>query len=95
MSWIALAAAIALDLLATAGLMLLAARIYERSILHTGARVKLSHVLTTRSQRAKPTTRERSGPRPCMPPIADNQRSAPKSRDSPRSQILPCASPES
>ena len=53
MSWIALAATVALDVLATAGLILLAARIYERSILYTGARVKLTHVLTTRSQRAK------------------------------------------
>jgi ABC-2 type transport system permease protein len=49
MSWIALSAAVALDVLAMAGVILLAARIYERSILQTGARVKLTHVLTTRS----------------------------------------------
>ncbi len=50
MNWLALAGAVALDLLATAGLMLLAARVYERSILHTGARVKLSRVLMHRAQ---------------------------------------------
>ena len=49
MSWLAFTAAVAIDLLATAALILLAARIYERSILQTGARVKLAHVLTTRS----------------------------------------------
>jgi len=49
MSWLAFTAAVAMDILATAALILLAARIYERSILQTGARVKLAHVLTTRS----------------------------------------------
>ena len=38
-----LAIAVALEALATAGLILLAARIYKRSILQTGARVKLAH----------------------------------------------------
>lgn len=81
MSWIALAAAIALDLLATAGLMLLAARIYERSILHTGARVKLSHVLTTRSQRAKPTAAGTIGTEPMH---ASNSRQPTLSTQEPR-----------
>jgi ABC-2 type transport system permease protein len=49
MSWLAFTTAVAVDILATAGLILLAARIYERSILQTGARVKLAHVLTTPS----------------------------------------------
>ena len=45
MSAIELAAAIALDLLATAGLIVLAARVYERAILQIGARVRLGRVL--------------------------------------------------
>jgi ABC-2 type transport system permease protein len=48
MGWIGLGVAVALDVLATAGLILIAARIYERSVLQTGARVKLAHVLATR-----------------------------------------------
>lgn len=56
MDWLALAGAVALDLLATAGLILLAARIYERSILQTGARVRLSHVVLTRAPRPRPAT---------------------------------------
>jgi len=46
MSWLAFTAAIAIDLFATAALILLAARIYERSILQTGARVKITRVQT-------------------------------------------------
>jgi ABC-2 type transport system permease protein len=57
MSWIELTVAVALDLLATAGLIALAARIYERSILQTGARVKLSRLLPTRAGRAAVSSR--------------------------------------
>jgi ABC-2 type transport system permease protein len=83
MSWIALSAAVALDVLATAGLMLLAARIYERSILQTGARVKLTRVLTTRppwARLAEPKRPARmadtenaalSTSRPHLTPLAD------------------------
>jgi ABC-2 type transport system permease protein len=83
MSWLALAAAIALDLLATAGLMLLAARIYERSILQTGARVKLGRVLTLRPSWARLGEQQRltrmpdteaaalSTPKPRLTPLAD------------------------
>ena len=49
-----LAVAVALDLLATAGLILLAARIYERAILRTGAPVKLRRVLTRPSRQTQP-----------------------------------------
>jgi ABC-2 type transport system permease protein len=66
MSWIAFTAAVALDLLATAGLILLAAGIYERSILHTGARVKFRHVLTARSQ--QPAGGRTEGTRTIGPP---------------------------
>jgi hypothetical protein len=38
-------AAIALELLATAGLIMLAARVYERAILRTGAPVRLRGLL--------------------------------------------------
>ena len=47
--------AIAIDLLATAGLIVLAARIYERAILRLGAPVKLGRLLTYRSHRTQPT----------------------------------------
>ena len=48
MSIIALTAAVALDLLAAAGLILLAARVYERAILQTGAPLKLNRLLIAR-----------------------------------------------
>jgi ABC-2 type transport system permease protein len=53
MSWIDLTLAVALDLLATAGLIVLAARVYERSILQTGARVKLTRVMATGAGRLR------------------------------------------
>jgi ABC-2 type transport system permease protein len=56
MSWIGLSVAVALDLLATVGVIVLAARIYERSILQTGARMKLSRVVPTRAGRVEPVT---------------------------------------
>jgi ABC-2 type transport system permease protein len=53
MTALGLAAAIAIDLLATAGLMLLAARIYERAILRGGPRLRLGQLLSADSpQRA-------------------------------------------
>ena len=45
MTALGLAAAVAVDLVATAGLVLIAARIYERAILRTGAPVKLRRLL--------------------------------------------------
>jgi hypothetical protein len=53
MSAVGLLGAVAVDLLATAGLILLAARVYERAILHIGAPVKLRRVLTSRTHQAK------------------------------------------
>ena len=50
-----LALAIAIDLVATAGLIVLAARIYERAILRIGAPVKLGRLLARRSHRMQPT----------------------------------------
>lgn len=49
MSVVGLLAAVAVDLLATAGLILLAARIYERAILRVGAPVTLRRLFATRS----------------------------------------------
>ena len=86
MSWIALTAAVALDVLATAGLILLAARIYERSILQTGARVKLTHVLTTRSQRPKPAEPKTIEARAVKP--ADTKQAA---LSTPRPRLTPFA----
>jgi ABC-2 type transport system permease protein len=68
MSWMAMSAAVALDVLATAGLILLAAGIYERSILHTGARAKFKRVLTARSQQPKPADARPKGTRTMKPP---------------------------
>ena len=53
MSALGLAAAVAIDLLATAGLIVLAARIYERAILRIGAPVKLGRLLGTRSRQTQ------------------------------------------
>jgi ABC-2 type transport system permease protein len=53
MGAIGLVAAIALDLFATAGLILLAARIYEGAILRTGAPVKLRGLLASLSQQTQ------------------------------------------
>jgi ABC-2 type transport system permease protein len=52
MSVLALFASVALELLATAGLVLLAARIYERAILRIGAPVKLGRALAWRRPQA-------------------------------------------
>jgi hypothetical protein len=46
-----LIAAVAVDLIATAGLVVLAGRIYERAILRIGAPVRLRHVLGRRAAR--------------------------------------------
>jgi ABC-2 type transport system permease protein len=51
MNAIGLVAAVVIDLFATAGLILLAARTYERSILQMGAPVKLRRVLAASSHR--------------------------------------------
>ena len=51
MGVVGLLAAVAVDLLATAGLILLAARIYERAILRVGAPVKLRRLLTSPARR--------------------------------------------
>jgi ABC-2 type transport system permease protein len=49
MSALGLTAAVTVDLLATAGLMMLAARVYERAILRIGAPLKLRRLLVHRS----------------------------------------------
>ncbi len=49
MSTVGLTLAVAIDLLATAGLIILAARIYERAILRIGAPVKLGRLLARHS----------------------------------------------
>jgi len=56
MSAIALAAAGSLDLRATASLILLFARIYERAILRIGPPVKRHRVLATHTPRTLPAT---------------------------------------
>ena len=53
MNALGLVTAVALELLATAGLILLAAGIYERAILRIGAPVKLRRALTERSHRPR------------------------------------------
>ena len=67
MTAIAFAAAVALDLLATAGLILLAARVYERAILRIGAPVKLQRMLATRTRLTRPTHADSEGEQPKMP----------------------------
>jgi ABC-2 type transport system permease protein len=62
MGALGLIVAIALDLLATAGLILLAARIYEGAILRIGSRVKLRGVFTGRSHRERPAEAQRRRP---------------------------------
>lgn len=54
MSAIAFAGAVVLDLLGTAGLILLAAHIYERAILRIGAPVKLQRLLAACTPRVRP-----------------------------------------
>jgi ABC-2 type transport system permease protein len=54
MGALGLAVAIAIDLLASAGLILLAARVYEGAILRIGAPVKLRGLLTARTHRTEP-----------------------------------------
>lgn len=71
MSAVAFAAAVALDLLATAGLILLAARIYERAILRIGAPVKLQRLLTPRARPTPPAAGERAGLRPDTATVTD------------------------
>ena len=75
MTAIAFAAAVALDLLATAGLILLAARIYVRAILRIGAPVKLHRLLATRTRRTPPAPGDANG----LPPTTttDTDKAAP------------------
>ncbi len=81
MSTIELAAAVVLDLLATAGLILLAARIYERAILRIGAPVKLQRLLATRT---RPTRRAVAGVKGTqITKTADTDKAAPAT-DRPR-----------
>ncbi|MGZ4307230.1 MAG: ABC transporter permease [Solirubrobacteraceae bacterium] len=61
MSVVELLAAVAIDLLATAGLILLAARVYERAILRVGAPVKLRRLLASRAERTTPGTAHPQG----------------------------------
>ena len=70
-SAIAFAAAVVLDLLATAGLILLAARVYERAILRIGAPVKLHRVLATRTRRTRPAPGDADGLPPTTTTDAD------------------------
>ena len=64
MNALGLIAAVIVDLVATAALMMLAARIYERAILRIGAPLKLRRLLVHRrsGHRAQAGGRERSGP---------------------------------
>ena len=64
MNAIGLAAAVAIDLLATAGMIVLAARIYERAILRIGAPVKLRRVLASRARRTQPAAAGSRDPKP-------------------------------
>jgi ABC-2 type transport system permease protein len=61
MSAVGLLAAVAVDLLATAGLILLAARIYERAVLRVGAPVKLRRLFASRSERTTPVAAHPEG----------------------------------
>ncbi len=61
MSTIEFAAAVGLDLLATAGLILLAARIYEPAILRIGAPVKLQRLLAAHSRQTHRTDASAKG----------------------------------
>ena len=63
MTALGLAAAIAIDLLATPGLILLAAQTYERAILRIGAPIKLRRALGVGSQPSHQCTRGRQGRR--------------------------------
>jgi hypothetical protein len=69
MTAIELALAVTLDLLATAGLIVLGARVYERAILHTGAPVKLRRLVTWPVGQAQLTAQ--SGTQPRHTNIAD------------------------
>jgi ABC-2 type transport system permease protein len=77
MSAIGFVAAVALDLFATAGLILLAARIYERAILRIGAPVKLQRLLATRTRRTCPTPAD---PEAAQMPTANVDRATAKPR---------------
>ena len=54
MTALGLIAAVIVDLLATAALMMLAARIYERAILRIGAPLKLGRLLASRAEHTTP-----------------------------------------
>jgi ABC-2 type transport system permease protein len=63
MTTVALTASVAIDVLATAGLVWLAGGIYERAILRIGAPVKLRRVLARRPGRSQPAVLKLTGPR--------------------------------
>ena len=88
MTAVGLALAVALDLLATAGLILLAARIYERAILRIGAPVKLRRLFAARPQphRASADGQRLATHQKRRSPT--RQTSAPANPDSPRPQTL-------
>lgn len=72
MGALALVATVALDVLATVGLIMLAARIYERAIMRIGAPVKLRRLFATRSLRThEPHVRAKG--RHTMPSSDDNR----------------------
>jgi ABC-2 type transport system permease protein len=72
MSTIAFAAAVALDLISTVGLILLAARVYERAILRIGAPVKLNRLLAMRTRRTRSAAADAYGLRPTTTQDTDN-----------------------
>lgn len=63
MNGVELSLAVALDLLATAGLIMLGARVYERAILRTGAPLKLRRLLAITGGRTEPKPVGASQPR--------------------------------
>lgn len=63
MNALGLALAVAVDLLATAGLILLAGRIYQRAILRIGAPVKLRRLFALEDRQPNRTTVRRDGER--------------------------------
>jgi ABC-2 type transport system permease protein len=71
---VAFAAAVGLDLLATAGLILLAARIYERAILRIGAPVKLQRLFAAGTRPARPSPADADGLEPT--PTTDAEKGA-------------------
>ena len=87
MSAIALALAVALDLLATAGLILLAARIYERAILRIGAPVKLHRLFATAPRQPRPVAPRPKARNASKPRSPTRQPSVGQPRLSPRADL--------